>query len=312
MKSKIFKKILASLLACSTVVAMSGVAAARKKRPKAEKTHTAPKDPAKKKAKRKTRKFVTIKKISKKDKKAQDKSSLKSCEGEAADESWRLNNLLSPVYIPRYYMPIPSVKKDYFNGNGDLMLKSITSSTDILSKDCLDDRCVVDITHSIKSFKLNGNLVNLKKCSMEKKLRIMNVLINWAKSGRITRKENVVVAIVDLAQSEFFDEFNDAQKLNIFKTLVECFENNWLSGSDVAWAFKRLLEAGFVDKNESSEEVQKLQKILKDFAKSADSEPDIGLDYVNNSDDDNSDHNDNRNFELNFFNNNDCDDDLEI
>ena len=53
------------------------------------------------------------------------------------------------------------------------------------------------------------------------------------------------------------------------------------------WAFRRLVQAGFVAGNEASEEVLKLQKILSDFEKSDVDEPDIGLDYgFDNNDDD--------------------------
>ena len=126
------------------------------------------------------------------------------------------------------------------------MMVDMLSSTDISSEDCLDDRYVVDITHKIRSFKLNGNLSNLKKCLLEKRVRLANALVNWIKSRRVTKKENLMVAIVDLAESEFFDGFDQTHKLDILRTLVTCFEDRFLGGPSVAWAFRHLVQAGFV------------------------------------------------------------------
>ena len=185
----------------------------------------------------------------------------------------------TPIYIPRYYMPVPSVKIDISNGDGDSMMSNMLDSTDISSEDCLDDRCVVHITHQIRSFKLNGNLRNLKKCSMEKRVRLANALVNWIKSKRVARNVDAMVAIVDLAENEFFDGFDQAQKLDTVRTLVNFFEGSCLCKSDCVWAFRHLVKAGFLNGNEASEEVLKLQKILNDFEKIDADEPDIGLDY---------------------------------
>ncbi len=277
MKTKRLKKFLAAMIAASSVMAMSGTAMAVKKTPRNEKSQGASKDPNGKQTKRKRRKFVTIKKNVSKGKKnvRKRKKNLNSNESESV--ALPLENPLTPIYIPRYYMPVPSVKIDIYNGDGDSMMESLVSPADILSKE--DDRCVVDITHQIRSFKLNGNLSNLKKCLLEKRVRLATALVNWIKSDCVTRKENVIVAVVDLAENEFFDGFDQTQKLDILRTLVTCFEDRCLGGSNVAWAFKRLVQAGFVAGNEFSEEVLKLQQILSDFEKCADDEPDIGLDY---------------------------------
>lgn len=272
MKTKTLKKILALMIVASSVVSMAGTAMAAKKMPRNEKSQGGSKDPDGKKTKRKRRKFVTIKK----NLKSSERKSIKA-----------ISPLETPIYIPRYYMPVHSVKIDIYNGDGDSMMDGMLSSTDISSEDCLDDRCVVDITHRIRSFKLDGNLINLKKCLLEKRVRLANALVNWIKSRRVIRKENVMVAIVDLAENEFFDGFDQAQKLDIIRTLVSFFEGSCLRDSDCVWAFRRLVQAGFVAGNEASEEVLKLQKILSDFEKSDVDEPDIGLDYgFDNNDDD--------------------------
>lgn len=277
MRAKTLKKILAAMLAASTVMTISGGAVATNKTPKNEKSQGASKSPSEKKTKRKIRKFVTIKKNAKKSKKAGRKKNLKSTERKSVDATLPLENPPAPVHIPRYYMPVASVKSDIFSGDGDSMMKSLVSPADILSKE--DDRCVVNITHQIRSFKLSGNLSNLKKCLLEKRVELVNALVNWIKSDYVTKKVNVMVAVVDLAENGFFDGFDQAQKLDILRTLVTCFKDRFLGGPDVAWTFRRLVQAGFVAGNESSEEVLKLQKILSDFEKYADDEPDIGLDY---------------------------------
>ena len=135
-------------------------------------------------------------------------------------------------------MPVSSSKIDIYNGDGDLMMKSLVSPADILSKE--DDRCVVDITHQIRAFKLDGNLSNLKKCLLEERVRLANALVNWMKSRRVARKVNVMVAIVDLAENEFFDGFDQTQKLDILRGMVRGVDGDYLYKSDVAWAFKRL------------------------------------------------------------------------
>jgi len=270
MKTKALKKFLAAMIAASSVMLVSGTAMAAKKMPRNEKSQGAYKDPDGKKTKRKRRKFVTIKKNVKRGKK-----SLNSNESESV--ALPLENPPTLIYIPRYYMPVPSIKTDIYNGDGDSMMKRLVSPADILSKE--DDRCVVDITHQIRAFKLNGNLSNLKKCLLENRVGLANALVNWIKSGSVTRKVNVMVAIVDLAENEFFDGFDQAQKLDILREIVRGVDGNYLYESNVAWAFRRLVKAGFVAGNESSKEVLRLQKILSDFEKYANDEPDIGLDY---------------------------------
>ena len=309
MKTKTLKKILAAMLAASSVMSMAGTAMAVKEAPRSQKSQEVSNgsDGKKakrngKKAKRKRRKFVTIKKNAEK---VEKNLQLSEC------ESIHSIPFLceSPIITPRRCMLVPSDKRDTYNGNGDSMMSYMLDSTDISSEDCLDNRCIVYITDQIKSFKLNGNLNNLKKCSMDKRVRLVNGLVKWMTSTArfVDRQVNAMVAIVDLAESEFFDGFDNKQKLDILRALVTCSDSCHVGGPSVAWAFRHLDKAGFIAGNESSEEVLKLQKVLKDFEKYADDEPDIGVDYYF----DNIHLNGNgRGDELNFFN--DDEDDYDI
>ena len=290
MKTKTLKKILAAMLAASSVMSMAGTAMAVKKAPRNQKSQEVSNGSDGKKAKRngkktkrKRRKFVTIKKNAEKGEK-----NLQLSECESIHSIPFLCE--SPIIVPRYASLLPWVETD---GDGDSIMSVILGSPDTLSED--DNRCIASVIHSIRSLKLGNSLKNLKKCSMEKRVRSANGLVHWmtSTSRRVDKQEYAMVAIVDLAENEFFDGFDNKQKLDILRALVTCSDSSHIGGPSVAWAFRHLDKAGFIAGNESSEEVLKLQKVLKDFEKYADDEPDIGVDYY--FDDDESGN------ELNFF-----------
>ena len=278
MKSKMFKRVFAAMLAASSVMAMSGVAMAAKKAPGNGKKNGAPKTYV-----QSGRKVMKLKKI--------------KARGKAKNASnWKLdiykNRPVDTLDVPkdvsvfdsRYIGDIDNDEKSGFDDEPERSFAEMMGEEDMLSQDCCNDAFVLKTTNEIRHLKQIHATLSLKNCRKGKEQELVDALISWAKSDSITVKRNIAVAIGDLAQEGFFGDLPQEKKKDVIGALVDCVDCDPSAKSDVAWAFKRLVECGFVNENEPSEAVLKLKAILNDCKASCDVEPQF--DSVDDSDSD--------------------------
>ncbi len=295
MKAKMIKKILAVMLAASTVMTMSGLVMAAKKAPGSGKSHGASKTPA-----QSGRKVMKLKKIkargkgkSKKDKQFKQQegvivTKITSTTPIEISDNWGLDTYSRPVVTFDASSVVIFGPHDADLGNYEpssldpvrgYFYTSVMGKADMLSQDCCNDEFVLKTTNAIRRLKHNHlTIFYLKDCPEGKEQELVNALISWAKSDNITVKRNIAVAIGDLAQEGFFDDLSREKKQDIFGALVNCFDRDPSIKPDVAWAFKRLVDRGFVNENENLEEVLRLQEILNDCKDSCDVEPHLDID----------------------------------
>ena len=315
MKTKMFKRVFAAMLAASSVMAMSGVAMAAKKAPGSEKSHGASKTPA-----QSARKVMKLKKIkargkgkSKKDKQFKQQEGCNICKNEQVNalnvpddvtsKSYAKEGVIatkitssSPIensdnlQLDIYNKPVETFDElsdaifDAYDEDTDkirpwditgVFYTAVMGEEDMLSQDCCNDEFVLKTTNRIRSLKHNHLMHDLKNCREDQELELVNALISWAKSDNITVKRNIAVAIGDLTQGGFFDDLSREKEQDVLVALVNCFDRDPSIKTDVAWAFKRLVYRGFVNENENLKEVLRLQEILNDCKDSCDVEPHI-------------------------------------
>ena len=264
------------MLAASSVMAMSGGAMATKKAPGNGKSHGASKNPSEKKTKR--RKFVTIKKTSKKVQKAEQQETWQTLKNKQVDTLTAISDLA----FGNYNQDSDDDEQSRLDCATEHFYTATMGEEDMLSQNCCNDEFVLKITDQIRCLKHIHAIHGLKDCRKGKELEQVDALISWARADNITVKRNIAVAIGDLAQEGFFDDLPREKKPDVLGALVNCADRDPSTKPDVAWAFKRLVDRGFVDENENSEEILKLREILNDCKDSCYVEP--HLDVVDDSD----------------------------
>ena len=294
MKSKMFKRVLAAMLAASSVMAMSGVAMATKKAPGSGKNHGASKNPA-----QSDKKVMKLKKIKARGKR-KNKKDKQFKKQEVADSTESTHNWKLDIYKNKRGETLSSVpsnlmfgawRKDIYDDEKSIRIcgtkhfyTAAMGGEDMLSQDCCNDKFVLQTTNEIRRLKHSHHVRSLKDCRKGKEQELVDALISWAKSDNITVKRNIAVAIGDLAEEGFFDDLPQEKKKDVLGALVNCVDHAPSTRPDVAWAFKRLVGCGFVNGNENSEEGLKLQEILNDCEDSCDVEPHLDMeDYDSDS-----------------------------
>ena len=260
-----FKRVFAAMLAASSVMAMSGVAMATKKAPENGKSHEASKTPV-----QSGRKVMKLKKIKARGKRKNKKNK-------------QVDVLVVPSNLAFKYNPdSDDDEQSKLDCKTEHFYTAAMGGKDMLSQDCCNDEYVLKTTNQIRRLKHIHSIHNLKDCPKGEELELVNALISWAKADNITVKRNIAVAVGDLAPEGFLNDLPQEKKPEVLSALVNCVDRDPSIKQDVAWAFKRLLECGFVNENENSEEILKLREILNDCKDSCDVEP--HLDIVDDSD----------------------------
>ena len=241
METKMLKKVLAAVLAASSVMAMSGVAMAAKGKTGNGKSNGGFKISAesgkKKSGKKKSEKRKSERKVMR----------LKKIKKNTVAKTTSVNPSASSV------MSLADAKA------------ALKNTRNILSEENCNDRFVSKITGAIESLKSKGKTLIFKNWSEENKSKLLEALIKWAKSDKVTVKHDIVRAISNLAEEAFLfgnclREKNSAL-IDALYTACDSNDNNKEVKLEAAWAFSLLIDNGFVsDKN--SDNVSKLRGIL--------------------------------------------------
>ena len=229
-----FKKVLAAVLAASSVMAMSGVAMAAKGKTGNGKSHgnfkISAKSGQRKSGKKKSeRKVMRLKKIKK-------------------------NTVAKTTSVDPITSAVMSLEDAY---------AALENTQNILSEENCNNGFVLKITGAIESLKSNGKTLIFQNWSEEKKSKLLDALIKWAKSDKVTVKLDIVRAISNLAEETFLfgNCLREKNSDLIDALLAACANNNEKVKLKAAWAFSCLIDNGFVrDKN--SDNVSKLREIL--------------------------------------------------